>query len=70
MTVQFMEMGYVAPAMVNYLALLGWNDGCEDEIFTVDQISTFLPPSTDSQSLIKQNWGKDIISVLRTTISR
>jgi len=34
-------MGYLAPAMVNYLALLGWNDGSEDEIFTVDQISKF-----------------------------
>jgi hypothetical protein len=37
-------MGYLASAMVNYLALLGWNDGSEDEIFTVDQISKFLPP--------------------------
>jgi glutamyl-tRNA synthetase len=35
---QFREMGFLAPAMVNYLALLGWNDGTEDEIFTVDQI--------------------------------
>jgi len=35
---QFREMGYLAPAMVNYLALLGWNDGSEEEIFTVDQI--------------------------------
>lgn len=38
---QFREMGYLAPAMVNYLALLGWNDGSEEEIFTVDQISKF-----------------------------
>jgi glutamyl-tRNA synthetase len=35
---QFREMGYLAPAMVNYLALLGWNDGSEDEIFTIEQI--------------------------------
>jgi glutamyl/glutaminyl-tRNA synthetase len=35
-------MGFLAPAMVNYLALLGWNDGTEDEIFTVDQISNSL----------------------------
>lgn len=35
---QFREMGYLASAMVNYLALLGWNDGSEDEIFTMDQI--------------------------------
>lgn len=26
--------GYLAPAMVNYLSLLGWNDGSEKEIYT------------------------------------
>lgn len=36
---QFQEMGYLPAAMVNYLALLGWNDGSEEEIFTVKQLS-------------------------------
>lgn len=31
---QFKEMGFLPEAMVNYLALLGWNDGTEDEIFS------------------------------------
>lgn len=31
---QFKEMGYLSEAMVNYLALLGWNDGTEEEIFS------------------------------------
>lgn len=31
---QFKEMGYLPEAMVNYLALLGWNDGTEEEIFS------------------------------------
>lgn len=31
---EFREQGYLADAMVNYLALLGWNDGTEQEIFT------------------------------------
>lgn len=36
---QFKDMGFLPQAMVNYLALLGWNDGTEDEIFTVDQLT-------------------------------
>lgn len=35
---QFNEMGYLPQAMVNYLALLGWGDGTENEFFTVDQL--------------------------------
>lgn len=31
--------GYLAPAMVNYLSLLGWNDGTEKEIYTVDELT-------------------------------
>lgn len=32
---EFKSQGYLAPAMVNYLSLLGWNDGTEQEIFAV-----------------------------------
>ncbi|OIW01070.1 hypothetical protein TanjilG_14253 [Lupinus angustifolius] len=35
---QFREMGYLPQAMVNYLALLGWGDGTENEFFTLDQL--------------------------------
>ncbi|KAL2319391.1 hypothetical protein Fmac_028360 [Flemingia macrophylla] len=35
---QFREMGYLPEAMVNYLALLGWGDGTENEFFTLDQL--------------------------------
>ncbi|KAL2332618.1 hypothetical protein Fmac_013831 [Flemingia macrophylla] len=35
---QFREMGYLPVAMVNYLALLGWGDGTENEFFTLDQL--------------------------------
>ncbi|KAF7841395.1 glutamate--tRNA ligase, chloroplastic/mitochondrial [Senna tora] len=35
---QFREMGYLPQAMVNYLALLGWGDGTEDEFFTLKQL--------------------------------
>lgn len=35
---EFREKGYLAPAMVNFLSLLGWNDGSEQEIFTQDEL--------------------------------
>ncbi|KAL2455145.1 Glutamate--tRNA ligase [Forsythia ovata] len=35
---QFREMGFLPQAMVNYLALLGWGDGTENEFFTLDQL--------------------------------
>ncbi|XLU71642.1 hypothetical protein S245_030695, partial [Arachis hypogaea] len=35
---QFREMGYLLEAMVNYLALLGWGDGTENEFFTLNQL--------------------------------
>ncbi|XP_074357150.1 glutamate--tRNA ligase, chloroplastic/mitochondrial-like [Apium graveolens] len=35
---QFKEMGYLPQAMINYLALLGWGDGTENEFFTLEQL--------------------------------
>eukprot|EP00882_Tetradesmus_deserticola_P021836 GHRQ01023643.1.p1 GENE.GHRQ01023643.1~~GHRQ01023643.1.p1 ORF type:complete len:549 (+),score=257.70 GHRQ01023643.1:217-1863(+) len=35
----FKTQGYLAPAMVNFLSLLGWNDGTEKEIYTVDELT-------------------------------
>lgn len=32
---EFREQGYLPSAMINYLSLLGWNDGTEQEVFTV-----------------------------------
>jgi glutamyl-tRNA synthetase len=34
----FKAMGYLPEAMVNYLALLGWNPGTDQEIFTMDEL--------------------------------
>jgi hypothetical protein len=36
---EFKQQGYLAPAMVNYLSLLGWNDGTEREIYGVDDLA-------------------------------
>lgn len=35
---QFREMGYLPQAMLNYLALLGWGDGTENEFFSLQQL--------------------------------
>lgn len=35
---QFREEGYLPVAMINYLATLGWNDGTEKEIYTVQEL--------------------------------
>ena len=34
----FRELGYLPEALINYLALLGWNPGTEQELFTLDQL--------------------------------
>lgn len=34
----FREMGYLPEAFINMLALLGWNDGTEQEIFSLDDL--------------------------------
>ncbi len=36
---EFREQGFLADAMINYLSLLGWNDGTEQEIYTVQELS-------------------------------
>lgn len=33
-------MGYLPQGMVNYLALLGWGDGTENEFFTLEDLGT------------------------------
>jgi len=35
---QFSEQGFVPEAMVNYLANLGWNDGTDKEIYSIEEL--------------------------------
>jgi glutamyl-tRNA synthetase len=35
---QYRRDGFLPDAMINYLALLGWNDGTDNEIFTRDEL--------------------------------
>ena len=38
LTPGFRELGFLPEAFLNLLAMLGWNDGTEQEIFTVDEL--------------------------------
>jgi glutamyl-tRNA synthetase len=35
----YREAGYLPEALINFLALLGWNPGTEQELFTIDQLT-------------------------------
>ncbi len=37
-TIGFRERGFLPEAFVNLLAMLGWNDGSDNEIFTIDEL--------------------------------
>lgn len=34
----YKEKGYLPEAIINYLSMLGWNDGSEQEIFTINEL--------------------------------
>ncbi len=36
--IEYKEKGYLPEALINYLALLGWNPGTEKEIFTTEEL--------------------------------
>ena len=38
LTEGFKEKGFLPEAFINMLALLGWNDGTEQEIFTIEEL--------------------------------
>ncbi|HBK60413.1 MAG TPA: glutamate--tRNA ligase, partial [Firmicutes bacterium] len=44
------DMGYMPEALVNFLALLGWNPGTEQEIFSMDQLVEAFSVETLSRS--------------------
>ena len=35
---QFKEQGFLPAAMLNYLSLLGWNDGTDQDIYSVEEL--------------------------------
>lgn len=57
----FLQMGYLKDAVINYIALLGWSPGNDREIFTLDELSQAFGIKGISKSpavfdLKKLNW--------------
>ncbi len=57
----FKEKGYLPETMVNFLALLGWNSGTEQEIFSLEELSNVFELERISKSgakfdIQKANW--------------
>ncbi|MDR2514867.1 MAG: glutamate--tRNA ligase [Christensenellaceae bacterium] len=46
----FIEKGYLKEAIVNYLVLLGWNPGTEEEFFTIEELVRAFDASGLSKS--------------------
>lgn len=59
---QFAEMGYLPEAMINYLALLGWNDGTEQELFTVPELQDrfTIERITKSAAVVRSRAGGEL----------
>ncbi len=62
---QYREKGYLPEALLNFLALLGWNDGTEQEIFSLSELAdTFslerIQKSPAKFDLERLNWMNGI----------
>ena len=56
----YRESGYFPEAVVNFLALLGWNPGTEQEIFSLDELVEAFDISKCSKSGAKFDYQKGI----------
>ena len=54
----YREAGYFPEAVVNFLALLGWNSGTEQEIFSMDELINFFSLDRVSKSGAKFDYEK------------
>ena len=60
-SLSFKKSGYLPEAVINYLALLGWNPGGEKEVFTFDELSRLfsfgeVSPSGSKLDIEKCRW--------------
>ena len=58
---QFKDQGYLSKTMVNYLSLLGWNDGTEQEIYEAEELVEKFGVDRINKSpavfdIVKLNW--------------
>ncbi|MCL2596775.1 MAG: glutamate--tRNA ligase [Paludibacter sp.] len=54
----YREKGYIPEALVNFLALLGWNPGTEQEIFSMDELIQMFSLERVSKSGAKFDYEK------------
>jgi glutamyl-tRNA synthetase len=54
----FKEQGYLPEAVINYLALLGWNPGTEQEIFTLDELERVFSFDRVQHAGARFDWEK------------
>jgi glutamyl-tRNA synthetase len=56
----FRESGYFPEAVINFLALLGWNPGTEQEIFSLDELVRLFDISKCSKSGARFDYQKAV----------
>lgn len=54
----FRKMGFVAPALVNYMTLLGWTSSDAEEIFTLDEAASKFTLDRVNKAGAKFDWDK------------
>ena len=54
----YQELGYLPEAMVNYLALLGWNPGGEREVFSLAELETVFDLDRVQRGAAQFDWQK------------
>jgi glutamyl-tRNA synthetase len=54
----FRKMGFVAPAMANYMTLLGWTSPDREEIFTLEEAATKFTLDRVNKAGAKFDWDK------------
>ena len=54
----YRELGYLPEAVLNYLALLGWNPGSEQEIFSLDELGRAFDIGRVQKANAMFDWGK------------
>jgi nondiscriminating glutamyl-tRNA synthetase len=55
---EFRRMGYLPEGLVNYLALLGWNEGTERELYTLDELVLAFSTERISHTAAVFDYGK------------
>ena len=54
----FRDLGYLPEALINYLALLGWNPGTEQELFTLDELESAFAFERVQHAGARFDWEK------------